>query len=347
MRILNNLNNNFILKWFLIPLFLLLFWLFLSILYLTSSDFSPTVLSYNHQDEQQIEADYKTNNNEWSGKFKAKDNYLGIVSIEFLKTEKPLIGQISFMIKEINSEEWYEINGYDSRQFYYLKNFPFGFKIIPNSKNKTYEFKFVSESGNKAYQESFKDLNPIVVSKYQYPKQMLISNPFLLISFIYKKILFALSIPSYQKAMFIYSMPLIFYLNFFSLWELGIINTSRIERLISNNLIKFLINHFRFLNNKITFAWFFIVLINIFIINQTLDWITFCILLIEIILFIRQKINSINIFFIVLFLSFFIPIFFLLGFEELLKKLSDWIYYFLLIGVFHALIEMKLNNEKK
>lgn len=348
--ILNHKNKNYLLyKWVLIPLCLLLFWFVLSSIYLMSSDFSPTVLSYNHKGEKQVSERYNSSNVdfEWTGKFVAKDNYLGIIAIEFSKTDKPIFDRISFMIKEEGSLDWHEINQYDARQFYYLNRFPFGIKAIPDSKGKTYEFKFISTTGQATYQASLEKIDPIVISKYQYPKEKLLSRPDLLMIFFYRKVIYALSIPDYQNSLLLYSLPLILYLNLLSLWELNLINNEKINKFKKIKIVSLFISESTFLKSRTSQLWLLLVLINIFAIKQSVDGITLILFIIWSFLILRLKIKSRASFFIVFIFSLAIPILYLLGFEGKLKKISDWIYYFLLFGAFHGLIEQVTNYEKK
>lgn len=342
-------NHNLLLKWIFIPALLLSTWFILSTTYLITSDLSSSVLSYNHEEETQIPQEYVENNGtkEWHGRFKAKDNYLGIVTIEFTRTQKPIFDQVSFMIKEKDAIDWYEINTYDARQFYFLSKFPFGFKVIENSKDKIYEFKFVSLSGSQLYKASLEKPNPIVISKYQYPKKLLINDPFLLISFLYKKIIYSLSIQEYQNIIILFALPLFFYMNLISLMEIGLIKEATISKLIKTPAYLFFKNQFKFVDNIFVLSWVVAVFVNIFSLNQTYDVLSILLLGIWLILILKFKINHQASFSMALMLVIFFPILFYFNSDSVLKKNSDWIFYFLLFGLFHALIELRFKNEDK
>ena len=61
-------------KWFFFPMILFLMMMFLSIIFFFNSDINPNVLSHNETADKVI-----SKNNIISGKFKASDNYLGII----------------------------------------------------------------------------------------------------------------------------------------------------------------------------------------------------------------------------------------------------------------------------
>ncbi|MCL4208684.1 hypothetical protein KJZ63_03580 [Patescibacteria group bacterium] len=347
-NLLKTISDNVLLKWLIIPLLLILSWFSLSIAYLTTSDFSSSVISYNHRGETQIPQEQtKIGSTEWSGQFKAKDNYLGIVSIDFAHTQKPIFDQISFMIKEKGANQWHEVNAYDARQFYFLSQFPFGFKVIEDSKDKIYEFKFVSQSGNQQYKSSFDKLNPIVISKYQYPKKLLISDPLFLSTFLYKKIVYSLSIEEYQNVILLFALPFILYMNLISLIELRVIKKKHIDLFLNSSATIFVRKQLKFADNPFVFLWIIFVFVNILSLNQAYDILSMLLLILWIVLILKLKIKHQASFFMAVILISFFPILYILNSESVLKKNSDWIFYFLLFGTIHALIELRFKNEKK
>lgn len=340
--------NVFVKKWLVVPILLLLVWFFLSIIYLVSSDFSFTVLSFNHNNEKQATTQDNPSgvNREWTGSFVSKENYLGIVSIVFEKTEKPVFDKLSFMIRERGDTEWYETNTYDSRQFYYLNNFPFGFKTIKESKNKMYEYKFVSETGGSEYAEAFEKLNPIVVSKYQYPKEILLSDPLLLVTFLVKKIFFALTIPSYRNTIIFYALPFIAYFCSIILFKKTLASNKSVIQFKNKLQAVLKKDGLLITNNKFFLVFIVLLLLDIFVIGQIYDVVSCFLLLYWLALVISLKLRSNYSFLLALLLTILIPIALIIKNDVLLKKIADWIYYILLFGNLHGVVELA-NVPKK
>lgn len=335
-------------KWLAMPILFLLVWFSLSIIYLASSDFSFTVLSFNHNGEKQATPQDNPNgtNREWTGHFISKENYLGIVSIVFDKTDKPVFDKLSFMIRERGESEWYETNTYDSRQFYYLNNFPFGFKTIKDSKNKIYEYKFVSQTGGNEYTEAFEKLNPIVVSKYQYPKEILLSDPLLLIAFLVQKIFFALTIPSYRNTIIFYALPFIVYFCSIIIFKKTLVSNKTFIQFKKKLPALLKKEGLQISKNKFFLLFTVLLLLDIFVIGQIYDVLTCILLLYWLILVFSLKLRSNYSFLLALLLTTFIPIALLIKNDVLLKKIADWIYYMLLFGNLQGMIELSFVPKK-
>lgn len=76
--------------------------------------------------------------------FTATERNLGIVTLKVIyqETAKPETLQkqeLVFKIKEKGAKDWHAINTYNPREINNQKNYPFGFPVIIDSKNKTYE----------------------------------------------------------------------------------------------------------------------------------------------------------------------------------------------------------------
>lgn len=122
-------------------------------------------------------------------KFVAKDNYLGIVSVNFDPRNKMVKGIITFRIKEEGSHKWYYENDYDAEQLNDLSFYPFGFPIIEQSKNKRYVISI--ELKNTSHFNSVLKLNrhsPALTTLYKYPKAPLVKSKTAFTAFLYKKV---------------------------------------------------------------------------------------------------------------------------------------------------------------
>ena len=154
-------------RWIFLPLILLLAAVFLSVIFFFNSDLNPNVLSHNESGQKII----KTNNS-ISGKFKASDNYLGIISVRFNKEN--LSGNSIFQIKNVLEEDWYHTATISAVQYNTLPFYSFGFPIIEKSKNQIYQFQIKLFSGNRGL--SLSKQAPVLVTNYAYPKEILLKK---------------------------------------------------------------------------------------------------------------------------------------------------------------------------
>ncbi len=224
-------SNKFV-KWILIPGLLLLLWISLSLFY--SSYRSFTVLQYGHKTDVSNNFGERQllKNQKIQGKFVAKENYLGIISIRFGDIPKVDYDEedlILFRIREKGQQDWIYENKYRSGSFLQNQYFPFGFKQIENSKGKVYEFELISLNGEEFNSVEIKNTNPIYFSKYKFPKNEIFKDSNSIIKFMTKKLItFANSYDALLSS-FAFLIPFIFYMLwiiFFEIWvkSKGIIN---------------------------------------------------------------------------------------------------------------------------
>jgi len=192
-------------------------WVGLTLWYIVIFDQSALVLSYNHGEANftSITHERLLEGEKLKGEFVGEDDNLGIVSVRFEKLPRIPYHQedrLVFRIKEKGAEEWYYENVYMSGLTFDVPFLPFGFPPISDSKGKTYQFETESLEGNHVNGVILSDRNPILVSKYQKNKEVLLSNPPKLAEFLYKKIMNSLSTVDVAYSSFIFSLPLIFYL---------------------------------------------------------------------------------------------------------------------------------------
>lgn len=151
---------------------------------------SFTILTHNFgKDVFRVDGKNGTEVRKLSAEFISKDNYLGIVAINFEHNHKMLSGEMLFRLKERGSKEWYYQNTYNPMQLNDLSFFPFGFPIIPDSKNKYYiveiELKKVDQHNTSL---SLADYSAVLASQHQFPKAPLLENKYNFLAFLSKKI---------------------------------------------------------------------------------------------------------------------------------------------------------------
>lgn len=335
--------KNKIIKWVIVPGVLILLWISLSFIYIINSDFSPTTISFNHQAEGTSNQNYSElqGGSILRGNFKAKDNFLGIISIEFKRGNYPIHDQILFRIRELGSEEWLVENTYDARQFHYINKFPLGFPIIENSKNKIYEFEMISKFGTTDRGVSINTLNPVVVSKYKYDVGYLLSEPTKMIQFLSNKLNYALSFPENIKYFITYFLPFVFYYLFLILIKFKKITKNEIKKFISLPPIKFHLDHLRALDSLLGYSLIFLLVFDILIITKVYDLVLLLVVGVWLLNTIFYKGKSKNDFFIALICTYLLVLFLSLGFDSIAEKAALWTYYFLILGSIHGLIELR------
>lgn len=208
------IKNKFIFRWLIIPLIMLLFWFLFTILENNVVPFS--ILTFNSKFNTTSNNFYQpiTKGQTISGEFNAKDNNLGIISINF-KPMKQVSYQdediLIFKLKEAGSKNWYSVNKYKSGLIEKNLNFPFGFPRIENSKNKIYEFSITSLRGNSINAVSIDNNYKYLITYYQYNKSELFTLK-LFIPFFIKKIITVFTNPSILVVSLIYLLPLLVYI---------------------------------------------------------------------------------------------------------------------------------------
>ena len=201
-------------KWFIVPIALVVFGLILSVfLNSLSSKDSISIISYPNAQGDKIVPIGKSlmQGQTINAEFVAQSNNLGILAIRFGTYKRAGSDIIIFRIKENSEKEWYYQTNYKVDQFQDNQLFTFGFPVIVNSKGKIYKFQIESTLGKKGDAVYVSSSEPIFVTKYKYSIKYAIHNIADTINFIGKKAI----IPSPNlKDSFQYLLlltPLIFY----------------------------------------------------------------------------------------------------------------------------------------
>jgi len=149
-----------------------------------------------------------------TGKFKAQENNLGIVSIRFDTYNRTNTDYINFKIKEENGK-WDYHKEYYTGQFQNNQFFQFGFPKVNDSKNKDYIFELVSARGKNGDAVGLSKIEPKLQVKYEYTVGNFFSKPLDFLNFVFKKIINLIYTSNYIFNLLIYFLPLCFYLLFF------------------------------------------------------------------------------------------------------------------------------------
>lgn len=334
-------TNSVIKKWLIIPSFLILLWLISFVIFLMSSDYSLTVLSFYYPKDNPDNSGKitKVTSNTWKGEFKAVEDYMGIIVIEFKQVEAPIAESLIFKIKEKGQTEWWVINEYDTRQFYYLNEYPVGFPLIPDSDGKSYEFEFIL-AREENIDNFFESLEPILITKHKFPVNVLIKEPREAINFFVNKVSFAVQSGRFKNNSVLYLFPLFLYLVYLTGDCLGFWRSKVFLELRSTRLFLFLAKHFSLLDSVYALAILTLLSIDIYILFNQFSILTIFIILAWIGYLIKSRNQFFVSFFIVFILSILAIFFYVTGFINNLNKSADWIYIFLMIGTVHLFFEI-------
>lgn len=320
--------------------FIILFaaWLFSSLLLIFKSDFSLSILSFNHQNDPRKTASF-INEQLWKGEFVARENYLGIVSIHFEEGKKILQDTVTFRIREKGQEAWLAENTYDSRQFYNLENFPLGFPVIQDSKDKIFEFEFRSTTTNLEEVLFFESSEPIVETKYQFPKEILLKDISSLAAFSWKKLLFAFSLKEFKANTSHFLVAAGLYL----MWLIFPKKASKkfLKKFIVKTKWKQLLTPFTpVLSGLFGFIFILLLIISILTFKNGSAVFSLVILGLWVYRIRRLRVHFGTHFMLALVLLLFLTLTSLLGLSSIAQRLAVWTYYFLCLGCFHALMEL-------
>lgn len=333
------LKNNAFVKWTFVPLLLLLFWFTATGLHIFYSDLSPSVLSENHRIES-----YKTKsnlrllkNNYITGQIKAKDNYLGILSIRFEKTNNPVDDIIVFRIREVGAKNWYFQNSYNSEQFFVISLYPFGFPIIENSKNRIYEFQLISLYGSKNNSIKLSQNEPVIISKYKFPRRVLFSNTNILYDFISDKIIYTILNANLFFLSLIYLFPFIFYILLQASYKIH----NKISKTLRKIILPPVLKYAPFLTHPSLLIIFFAILVDIFIISSTYDDAFLVLGFLWIALVVTYGMKSKNSFFVCFFLAIVFQLLLIFNQEMMAEKSANWLYLFFILALVHSFLELR------
>ncbi len=157
----------------LLKLFLLIYWLVFTSVFVLFSDISFSTVSKNHSGRVFAELPKAglAAGQKITGQLRAEYDNLGIVLIRFNTFHRQNHDFLIFRIKQKGLGEWYYQNRYDALQLIDGEYYPFGFTPIGNSRGKIYQFEIESVQGTPANSVTVSAIQPPVITKYQMPKK--------------------------------------------------------------------------------------------------------------------------------------------------------------------------------
>lgn len=207
-------------RYCIIPLLLFLFGVVMAIVY-SLSKASPTILMYEHGMNEIIsqKPSELLRGEKIQGEFISKENNLGIVALRFNTFFRINEDVVAFRIKEKGQKDWYYENSYTTPQFQPNQLFTFGFPVIADSLDKTYIFEVESTQGEPGNAVSLGSTFPVYVTKYQYAKELIRSNPEYAVTFLQRKVISTFSNVDFLLSFFVYLLPFFLYLIWLFLFE--------------------------------------------------------------------------------------------------------------------------------
>jgi hypothetical protein len=199
-------------RFYIVPLFLLMLWVVLSLYYIFYLDFSFTILTSYHP--KSVIQNYNTKEllagQKITGEVQGIRNYLALVSIRFHTFERDNNDMLTLRIKEKGQQTWYNETTFrttlSNNEFYH-----FGFAPIADSKGKTYIFEIESFYGKKGNAVGLSNIEPLIGTKYQLPKSMIINNKSALIEFTKLKIHNIVENNNIIYPLFVFLLPFLCY----------------------------------------------------------------------------------------------------------------------------------------
>ena len=304
-----------------IPGALFFLWIAASLVFNNKISFSVLEFTQDNSSIAQVPKGKILKGDKVAGAFTASENNLGLVLLKFNNYVKPDYANediLVFSIKQLGEKNWYYSGEYRSGAFEHQAYFPFGFAPIMNSRNKTYQFQLVSLNGNNSNALELSKDSPVLMSAYQFSRAEFLQNKSFLIRFILEKIETSFTNLDFVLSSILYSLPLLFYIIF----------------LLHLNKQKFLGRYL----GKVTLV---LIIIDIFLIQNLYLGILFGLIIFWIVSIKLKKVRSETSFKIAFILLFLWIISMVIGENAFSLKLNIWVYAFLAIGTFQAIVEEK------
>lgn len=374
-RIIKKLFYLFSRKWFylfFVPVILFLFGLVFSVYHIVSYDTYFTVMPIvqEHEASINIPRNQLVDGTPVTGEFKASDNNLGAVALRIKDLNAETVSDnfhIYFRIKEQGEKTWYSSNSYKGGQFHDLDLFPFGFPLIANSKNKIYTVELYSKGATSENALTI-DTRQKIVGEYLLQKSDL-KKPANALRYIEGKLIYLFHNIGGVFSVLVYFLPLYGY--FYLLAEkertgipfwvsvilfIPFIRKAFISPFVTciNYLLRLLykgkiIEEYKPVQTipSTNILLFFVILVDIFLIDKTNNFLLFIILVFWGLSLELHKLRIQSSFLLAggfLLLSLLLLLVHLDSFAE---QSAIWAYLFLVIGVMHTVIILRLAKKKK
>lgn len=318
-----------VIRWVFVPIIFLLPAIFLPIIFFFNSDINPRVYSFNHAKSSMYAVKGGV-----GGVVQADDNYLSLLTVRFAHTEG-LSGNSIFRIKNALDEDWCHTASISATNYTAIPQYVFGFPPIARSKGNTYAFEITMT--DKSSKLRLSDTYPVLISQYQYPKDILIQNKRLLATFIMKKLLYYSHGETAWKVFAVYSIPFFLYLFYISF----------AYRFIPNVFMEKAGRQLRLLANPYMAGIFFSLFLDIFVIRKYTDTTTTLITFLWILGVGAYRLESRHSFGVALLFLTFCPFLLSANMDWIAEKSAVWAYMFLAVGTVHAMFELKAEESPK
>jgi len=318
-------KNKKVIFYLIIPALLLLLGIGSSFLF---NSLSFTTLTYSHSAENIVSdpGRYFQKDDKIIIEVIGRENNLGIVSVNFEKYQGYNFieeDRLMFKIRRDLEEEWIYENIYGIGGFERSFTLPFGFPLISDSKDKKFIIEIISTTGQKSNSVVLSTRDPGVQSTYKFSSAELLSSPVNMLSFLTRKFVLSFTNINFLYSSIIFFMPLVLYL-FFVLF----INREGIVRRILFYLV------------------FPVFIIDSFILSEVDTGLVLLAIGIWTIAVFNYKFeSSVSYLFSVFVLLAAIPAI-ILGEQNVVEKLSTYLFLFLSVGFIQSINEFRSNSKK-
>lgn len=312
-----------ILKWFVAPFIFFIFGAYMTANYIINApgvtvlenDYDSDIFTHAHTSELHA-------GDSIAGEFEARNNHLGIVLVRFNTFHRINDDSVVFRIREKGQEDWFYENTYKVDQFQPNEQFTFGMPVISDSKGKEYQFEVESTIGEPENAVALSNIEPVVSTRHQYPKELIASSVDEGVKFLVLKTVNLFQNFEFPLFTLLYFLPLLGY---------------------------FLWLHFfpRYLSDK----YYLVLVIPIalfvesFFLRNTYDIGVLIITVFTLFIFLAYKLSSRVAFLFALIFLILTPIFLEFGNELVAENFAMWAYLLLVIGTVQALIELKRGDK--
>ena len=207
---------NRVIKFFIVPLILLIFGGFNLFNYLKAGEFGLLNLDIrgDFTDLISTTSGELLKGDKVFGNFHSTYPNLGLISVRFFNQDRDSDDTLAFRLKESGQKDWYYQANYKTDQFLPHETFPFGFPVIADSDNRDYEFELESLNGATGRGISVDYQKPVFVAKSSFTKESLLKNMNLLSYFVINKFINVFGDTDTITYAFFSFLPLILYFLF-------------------------------------------------------------------------------------------------------------------------------------
>lgn len=180
---------NSVIKFFIIPVLLLIFGGYNLFNYLKAGEFGLLNLDV-HGDFTDLVSPGSgelLKGDKVLGSFHSDFPNLGVILVRFYNQDRDSNDTLAFRLKESGQQDWYYQANYKTDQFLPHQTFPFGFPVIANSANRDFDFELESLSGATGSGILVDYEKPVFIAKSSFTRGALLKDKQLLSYFVINK----------------------------------------------------------------------------------------------------------------------------------------------------------------